>query len=111
MREREPESGARDRHRRLERKAYDAIVIGAGVRGLTAAAVLARRGAGVLVVEQQYVAGGQGTVFRRRKYEFDVGLHSIGACSPEFESPRILAAAGVSDLPLLPLDRDGYDTY
>jgi phytoene dehydrogenase-like protein len=111
MSERGPESRERDRHRRLEREAYDAIVIGAGVGGLTAAALLARRGAAVLVLDQHYVAGGQCTMFRRRQYEFDVGLHSIGACSPEFEIPRILAAAGVSDLSLLPLDRDGYDTY
>ena len=50
-----------DRLRTLDRDAYDAIVVGAGMGGLTAAALLARHGATVLVVDQHYVAGGNAT--------------------------------------------------
>ncbi|MFV0258892.1 MAG: phytoene desaturase family protein [Acidimicrobiales bacterium] len=49
----EPPSGGPTRSRR-----YDAVVIGAGHNGLTAAAYLARAGRSVLVVERSMVVGG-----------------------------------------------------
>ena len=39
-------------------KKYDAIIIGGGHNGLTAAAYLARAGKDVLVLERRYVLGG-----------------------------------------------------
>jgi phytoene dehydrogenase-like protein len=42
----------------LRRKSYDAIVIGAGHNGLTAAAYLARGGLSVLVIERRQIIGG-----------------------------------------------------
>lgn len=56
----------------------DAIVIGSGIGGLGAAALLAKRGKSVLVLERHYVAGGFTHVFSRKGYEWDVGLHYIG---------------------------------
>ncbi|MFQ6326882.1 phytoene desaturase family protein [Nocardia sp. CWNU-33] len=56
---------------------YDAIVIGAGNAGLTAAATLQRAGAHTLLVEQHNVAGGCGTSFRRGRFEFEVALHQL----------------------------------
>ncbi|HLW77086.1 MAG TPA: NAD(P)/FAD-dependent oxidoreductase [Bryobacteraceae bacterium] len=58
---------------------YDAIVIGSGMGGLTAASLLARHAKQrVLVLERHYTAGGFTHVFRRAGYEWDVGLHYIG---------------------------------
>ena len=58
---------------------YDAIVIGSGMGGLTAAAILAKRaGRRVLVLERHYTAGGYTHSFTRRGYEWDVGVHYIG---------------------------------
>jgi all-trans-retinol 13,14-reductase len=58
---------------------YDAIVIGSGIGGLTAAALLAKHaGKKVLVLERHYTAGGFTHVFRRPDYEWDVGVHYIG---------------------------------
>ena len=57
---------------------YDAIVIGSGLSGLTTAAILSKQGWKVLVLEQHYTAGGASHVFKRRGYEWDVGLHYIG---------------------------------
>jgi all-trans-retinol 13,14-reductase len=61
------------------KESWDAIVIGSGIGGLTAAALLARHaGKRVLVLEQHYVAGGFTHVFHRPGYEWDVGVHYIG---------------------------------
>lgn len=57
---------------------YDAIIIGAGMGGLAAAACLARAGIRVLLLEQHNILGGCTQVFRRRGYEWDVGLHYVG---------------------------------
>lgn len=60
--------------------AYDAIVIGSGIGGLTTAALLARlRGLRVLVLEKHYRAGGFTHTFKRPGgYEWDTGVHYIG---------------------------------
>ena len=61
-------------------EAYDAIVIGSGIGGMSAAAILAKHaGWRVLVLERHYTAGGYTHVFKRPGYEWDVGLHYIGA--------------------------------
>src|SRR5512145_2696715 len=51
----------------------DVIVIGAGLGGLTAAALLAKRGLDVLVVERNCAPGGSASAFRRRGYTLDLG--------------------------------------
>ncbi|RKZ70076.1 MAG: FAD-dependent oxidoreductase [Gammaproteobacteria bacterium] len=59
---------------------YDAIVIGSGMGGMSVAAILAKHaGWRVLVLERHYTAGGYTHVFKRPGYEWDVGLHYIGA--------------------------------
>ena len=56
----------------------DAIVIGSGMGGLTTAALLAKNGKRVLVLEQHDVAGGNTHTFEEKGFEFDTGLHSVG---------------------------------
>ncbi len=64
---------------------WDAIVIGSGIGGLTAAAMLSVHGGKrVLVLERHYVAGGFTHSFHRPGYEWDVGLHYIG----QVQDPR-----------------------
>ncbi|KAM3859401.1 inactive all-trans-retinol 13,14-reductase [Diretmus argenteus] len=56
----------------------DAIVVGSGIGGLTAAATLAKVGKRVLVLEQHDQAGGCCHTYVEKGFEFDVGLHYIG---------------------------------
>jgi all-trans-retinol 13,14-reductase len=64
---------------RAVREDWDAIVIGSGIGGLAAAALLARHGGKrVLVLERHYVAGGFTHAFHRPGYDWDVGVHYIG---------------------------------
>lgn len=98
-----------DRFRKLDRDTWDVIVVGAGTSGLTTAALLAKRGLGVLVVDQHYVAGGNATIFKRPGYEFDIGLHYIGQCERGL-FPRALAAAGADPVVFRPMDPDAFDT-
>lgn len=57
---------------------YDAIIIGSGMGSLTTAAILAKEDQKVLVLERHYTAGGFTHVFKRKGYEWDVGIHYIG---------------------------------
>lgn len=60
-------------------RGWDAIVIGSGLGGLTAAALLARHAdKRVLVLERHYTAGGFTQTFHRPGYEWDVGVHYVG---------------------------------
>ncbi|MBD3418713.1 MAG: NAD(P)-binding protein [Chitinivibrionales bacterium] len=57
--------------------AYDAVIIGAGIGGLTCGAFLARAGKRVLVLEQHTRIGGYAHQFKRKKFRFDSGIHSV----------------------------------
>jgi all-trans-retinol 13,14-reductase len=57
---------------------YDAILIGSGMGSLTTAAILAKEGKKVLVLERHYTAGGFTHIFKRKGFEWDVGIHYIG---------------------------------
>ncbi|KAK7134228.1 hypothetical protein R3I93_017592 [Phoxinus phoxinus] len=59
-------------------KDLDAIIIGSGIGGMTAAATMAKSGKKVLVLEQHDVAGGCCHTFTEKGFEFDVGLHYFG---------------------------------
>lgn len=57
--------------------AFDAIIVGSGLGGLSCAAAFARQGFRPLVLETQDKAGGYATSFTRPGgFEFDVSLHS-----------------------------------
>jgi phytoene desaturase len=59
---------------------YDAIVIGAGLAGLTCGITFAKRGKSVKVFEHHSVPGGCISYFKRKGFIFDVGLHFTTDC-------------------------------
>ena len=65
-------------HQGLADENYDSIVIGSGMGGLATAGILARHGQRVLVLEKHNIAGGMTHAFKRKRFEWDVGLNSIG---------------------------------
>jgi C-3',4' desaturase CrtD len=58
------------------------VVIGAGLGGLTAAALLARQGYSVLIADQAWVPGGCASTFKRRGFTFDVGATQVAGLEP-----------------------------
>lgn len=67
-------------HLESKHQSYDVIVIGSGIGGLTAAALLAKAGKNALVVERHDRPGGYAHGFTRRQYRFDSAVHAISGC-------------------------------
>lgn len=74
------------------------VVIGAGIGGLTAAALLAHRGYSVLVLDQAIVPGGCASTFKRKGFTFDVGATQVAGLEPGGIHHRIFSELGI-DIP------------
>ncbi len=70
---------------------WDYIVVGSGMGGMTTAAMLSKLGKRVLVLEQHYVPGGFTHTFKRKGWEWDVGVHAVGEVSEHSLPGRLLA--------------------
>ncbi|HWR98290.1 MAG TPA: SDR family NAD(P)-dependent oxidoreductase [Candidatus Methanoperedens sp.] len=88
---------------REPRPEYDVIVVGSGVGGLSAAALCAKRGFRVLVLEQHYKPGGFCTSWERivrrngerLRYVFDAGVHDVAGIQPERAIGRLERELGI----------------
>ncbi len=67
---------------------YDVVIIGTGMGGLTAGALLAKRGLKVLLLEKGSQPGGYVVSFRKEGFTFDATGVFVGGCEPggEFEA-------------------------
>ncbi len=61
---------------------YDVVVIGAGIGGLTAAAMLSKVGLDVCVVEMGSRPGGCLAGFTRNGFRFETAIHWLNQCGP-----------------------------
>jgi C-3',4' desaturase CrtD len=82
----------------------DVLVVGAGIAGLTAAALLAHEGLTVTLLEAHHQSGGCAGTFRRGPYVFDVGATQVAGLEPGGLHSRLFARLGVTPPAATPLD-------
>ncbi|HNT24882.1 MAG TPA: NAD(P)/FAD-dependent oxidoreductase [Anaerolineales bacterium] len=80
------------------------VVIGAGIGGLTTAAVLARSGLDVTVLEAHVSPGGCAATYFHQGYRFDAGATLAGGFYPGGPMARVAQAAGIEAWPVCPAD-------
>ncbi len=82
------------RKRKKDRDEYDAIIIGAGLGGLSCAALLAKQGFRPLVIEKNSKPGGYATSFERQGFTCEASLHGVSGMPL---SQQVLGQLGVAD--------------
>lgn len=93
----------------------DVVVIGAGMGGLTSAALLAKAGLRVRVLEAEAHVGGYLAGFRRKGFRFDTAIHWLNQCGPGGFVRRVFDLLGPGSPETRPLERirryrgTGYD--
>ncbi len=93
----------------------DVLVIGSGIGGLTAAALLAKNGRRVTVIEQHTIPGGYSHSwkrmihgpFGRARAQFDAGVHDVSGTHPGGTLDNILRRLGAHDrIEWLPIQQE-----
>ncbi len=82
----------------MSESAFDAVVIGSGLGGLTAAALLAKAGRKVCVIERNHSVGGAASVFKKGALTIEPALHQTAdPRDPREPKHEILKELGLLD--------------
>ena len=91
---------------------FDAIVIGSGAGGLSAALRMSQQGASVLLLEAMPAFGGYLNAFSRNGYVFDTGVHYLGKLGPGGSFRMLLHLLDLdSRVEFVELNPEGFDRY
>ena len=82
----------------MANKDFDVIIIGAGISGLTAAALLSKSGLKVCVLERHYLIGGYLQGFERKGFIFDTAIHWLNQCGENGTVTKVFEYLG-TDFP------------
>lgn len=89
---------------------FDDLVLGAGMAGLSVAALLARSGRRVGVLEAHDVPGGYAHTFALKDFRFCAQVHYIFSCGEGETLHRLLSRLDlVEKIPFVRLDPEGFD--
>ena len=75
-------------------KIFDVVIIGAGISGLTSAALLSNAGLKVCVLERHYLIGGYLQGFERNDFVFDTAIHWLNQCGEKGTVTKIFNHLG-----------------
>ncbi len=101
-------------HEQKLNKQYDLAIIGAGISGLTAAAIAGKFGLKCCILEKEPKAGGYLAGFSKEGFHFDTAIHWLNQCNKNEMAGRIFNLIG-SDSPKVKIMQEIYrfkgDTY
>src|SRR5271157_401738 len=82
----------------MSENAFDAVVVGSGLGGLTAAALLAKAGRKICVLERNHSVGGAASAFRKGALTIEPALHQTAdPRDPTEVKHAILTELGILD--------------
>jgi phytoene dehydrogenase-like protein len=84
---------------------YDVVIIGGGVGGLTASALLSKAGLSVCILEKEPHVGGYLAGFRRKDFRFDTAIHWLNQCNPGGLVGRVFDLLGTDHPTAIPQKR------
>ncbi len=77
-------------------KTYDTIIIGGGLAGLSCAALLAKSGQKIILLEKNRHLGGYAASYDVKGHRFDIAIQAIGGCDPNGAVFRLLETLNIT---------------
>ena len=78
-------------------KLYDTIIIGGGLAGLSCAALLAKSGQKIALLEKNRQLGGYATTYEVKGHRFDIAIQAIGGCDKGGAVYRLLEELNIQN--------------